>query len=65
MSIATLKKLCADKGLEAAHLDDAVHEIASQIGSAVNNGGVDEQIRFLVENMGEDMAAKQIREIAG
>jgi hypothetical protein len=37
-------------GITGEDLDDMVHEAASQIASAVNNGGLHEQVKFLDEN---------------
>lgn len=39
-------------GVEPDDLDDAVHDAASGRASSVNNGGLDEQIAFLVEQNG-------------
>ena len=35
---------------DSERLDDMVHDAASKIGSGVNNGGVHEQITFLLEH---------------
>lgn len=45
---------------EDGMLDDAVHDAASQIGSVVNNEGVESQIRFLAERLGVEEAGKVI-----
>ncbi len=47
-------KLCEEKGIESDVLDDEVHDVASHIGSNVNNGGLEAQIKFLLENCGEE-----------
>lgn len=36
------------QGLEAAHLDDLVHDAANDLASNANNGGLKEQINFLI-----------------
>jgi len=47
-----------DRGAEL--LDDIVHDICSNMASAINNSGVDDQINFIKENLG---AADAVREI--
>lgn len=43
----TFKEQLMAKGYESAHLDDVVHDAASQLASNANNCGLDEQINFL------------------
>lgn len=53
--LADVGQLVADavsKGLEPEDLDELVHDSASQMASAINNGGLDDQIVFLVEQFG-------------
>jgi hypothetical protein len=38
-------------------LDDIVHDLASQPASAINNGGLDEQIRYIVAQCGDGALA--------
>jgi len=48
-----IDKLCTefeDREDDSELLDDLVHDAASRIGSGVNNGGLSEQIEFLVEH---------------
>lgn len=47
-----LKKAIFDKGLEAANLDDLVHNAASSLASDANNEGIDGQINFLIDTCG-------------
>ena len=42
----------AGLGLEAGDLDDLVHDAYSRQASEVNNGGLDSQVRFLIESYG-------------
>ena len=42
----------AGLGLEAEDLDDLVHDAYSRQASEVNNGGLDSQVRFLIESYG-------------
>ena len=39
-------------GLEAGDLDNLVHDAYSRQASKVNNGGLDSQVRFLIESYG-------------
>lgn len=41
-------------------LDDLVHDVASQTGSAVNNGGLDAQWEFLLESLGREDLIKEV-----
>lgn len=43
-------KTFEDDALECIDLDELVHDIASQVASAVNNGGTVSQLMFLIEN---------------
>ena len=48
----TFKETLIAKGYEAAHLDDVVHDAASSLASNANNGGMKEQIEFLITTCG-------------
>ena len=43
-----LVELAAQLGIESEYLDEAVHEAASDLASAINNGGINDQIEFLI-----------------
>ncbi len=45
-------------------LDDLVHDLKSNEGSAVNNGGTVEQIAYIREALGNDGAKVQLNAIA-
>ena len=45
-----LIRKAAELGIEPEQLDEAVHEAASSAASSINNGGVDDQIVYLVEH---------------
>jgi len=53
-----LEKLKAKVGEQ--DLDDLVHDLASSIGTAANNEGVDGQVAFIVEQVGKERAIKEI-----
>ena len=52
ISKTELKTILLKNGYEASSLDDIVHDAASQQGSNANNGGIDEQIDFLLNICG-------------
>lgn len=51
-AIQTLIKEADEKGISESCLDEAVHDAFSQQASEVNNGGIAEQIKFLITNGG-------------
>jgi hypothetical protein len=50
-------------GLQPEDLDETVHELASSVAADVNNGGLEEQVRYLVEGLGAEHAEQQIDEL--
>jgi len=50
-------------GLEPEDLDEIVHEFAASIAADVNNGGLDEQIRYLVDGMGVQQTERQLDDL--
>jgi hypothetical protein len=50
-------------GLQPGDLDDLVHDLASGVASDTNNGGLDEQFRYLVEALGVEDAERQLDEL--
>ena len=50
-------------GLEPEDLDEMVHEFAASIAADVNNGGVEDQIRYLVDGMGVQQTEQQLDEL--
>ena len=51
-------------GIQPEGLDDAVHDAASVPASSVNNGGLDEQIAYLVKQFGFAAAEETIKGLA-
>jgi hypothetical protein len=45
---------------DEAALDDLVHDCASLTGSSVNNGGWEEQVRFILSEVGAQHGREQI-----
>jgi hypothetical protein len=50
-------------GLKAEDLDDVVHELAASVAADVNNGGLEDQIRYLVDGLGAQHTEQQIDEM--
>jgi len=50
-------------GLEPEDLDEIVHEVAASIAADVNNGGLDDQIRYLVDGMGVQQTERQLDDL--
>jgi hypothetical protein len=50
-------------GLEPEELDEIVHEFAASIAADVNNGGLEDQIRYLVDGMGVQHTEQQLDEL--
>jgi hypothetical protein len=50
-------------GLKPEDLDEAIHELASGIAADINNGGIEEQVRYLVKETGARQTERQIDEL--
>jgi hypothetical protein len=50
-------------GLAAEDLDEVVHEFASSVAADVNNGGLEDQIAYLVDGLGAQHTERQIDEL--
>ena len=53
----------AGLGLEAEDLDDLIHDAYSKQASGVNNGGLDSQVRFLIESYGTEGALSLLSDL--
>jgi hypothetical protein len=61
MTEPELKVFLMNKGIESCHLDNLVHDAASQLASNANNGGIEDQLNFLMNTCGwtsEDITNK-------
>ena len=47
-------------GLTEEDLDEAIHELASGAASELNNGGLDQQVKYLVEGLGLQGTEREI-----
>ena len=57
MTAAEIIKQLEAAGVEPHELDELVHEAKSREASAINNGGLTEQVEYLVETYGADLEA--------
>lgn len=62
--VARLTALAAELGASELVLDEDVHDMASSVGSDVNNGGMPAQVKYLVEMAGAAEAEQMIRAAA-
>ena len=53
----------ASAGLQPEDIDEMVHELASSFAADANNGGLDEQVKYLVEGLGAQHTEQQIDEL--
>jgi hypothetical protein len=51
-------------GLKAEDFDETVHELASGIAADINNGGLEDQLRYLTDEWGGEAAAREIDRLA-
>lgn len=59
-----LAEYAEELGLSDADLDDLVHDVASEIGSRTNDGGVRSQVEFLLEELGAAAARDALDDVA-
>ena len=50
-------------GLESEQLDEIVHEFAASVAADADNGGLEDQIKYLVEGIGAQHTERQIDEL--
>ena len=62
-NVARLFDKADEAGLTSEDLDELVHELAASIAADTNNGGLEDQIRHLVKEMGAAAVEKQLEEI--
>ena len=61
---ARLVEKARSQRVEPNDLDDSVHDGIGAMGSGVNNGGLNEQITFLVDHLGTEETRRLIEEAA-
>lgn len=50
-------------GVQPEELDETVHELASSVAADINNGGLEDQIRYLVEGLGAKYAEARLDDL--
>ena len=50
-------------GLQSEDFDDLVHEFAASVAADVNNGGIEDQLRYLVDGIGAQHTERQLDEL--
>ncbi len=61
--VERLVEKAASAGLQPEDMDEMVHELASSFAADANNGGLDEQVKYLVEGLGAEHTERQIDEL--
>jgi hypothetical protein len=61
--VQQLAEKAAANGLEAEHLDGLVHELAASIAADINNAGLEDQVRYLVTELGAQHTERQLDEL--
>ncbi len=49
---------------EPERLDELIHDLKSKEASAINTGGVDEQLQYVFDTLGEEEAIKALNEVS-
>ena len=50
-------------GLKSEDLDEMVHDLVSGVASDINNGGLEDQVKYLVAGLGTQDTERQIDEL--
>ena len=50
-------------GLEAEDCDEAVHDLAASVAADANNGGLEEQISYLIDGLGAQQTERLLDEL--
>ena len=51
-------------GLGAEDLDETVHDLANSIAADINNAGLDDQLRYLLDEWGGEAVTREIDRLA-
>ena len=51
-------------GLQAEDFDETVHELANSISADINNAGMEDQLRYLIDEWGGEAVAREIERLA-
>jgi len=62
-AVERLASKAESAGIQPEELDEMVHELASSVAADVNNGGLEDQIRYLVEGLGAKYAERQLDDL--
>jgi hypothetical protein len=62
-SVERLVNKVESAGLKPEDLDEAVHETTSALAADINNGGVEDQVRYLVQELGAEYAEQQLDQL--
>jgi hypothetical protein len=60
MNVEQIVKMLEAAGVDAAELDELVHEAKAVEAAAINNCGLSEQVTYLVSCYGADLLAQRL-----
>ena len=63
-AITDLASKAEAAGLQAGDFDETVHDLANSISADINNAGVHDQLRYLIQEWGGEAAAREIDRLA-
>jgi hypothetical protein len=63
-TLADLVAKAEAAGLKAEDFDETVHDLANSISADINNAGVPDQLRYLLQEWGHEAAAREIDRLA-
>jgi hypothetical protein len=64
LRLADLAAKAEAAGLRAEDFDETVHDLANSISADINNAGVSDQLRYLIQEWGHEAAAREIDRLA-
>ena len=64
LDLDKLEQLAKDLEITIYELDDIVHEYKSAEASSINNGGMNDQLKYLCNGMTQEQAEKFLRDMA-
>lgn len=63
-SLRDLLAKAEEAGMNASDLDGLVHELAGSVAADLNNSGMEDQLRYLVKEMGSEAVKKELDRLA-
>ena len=64
MSVMELEELCQRCGINAHNLDATVRDLKNKEADRINEGGLRDQLPFILMSLGRIISVKKIQELA-